>query len=133
MHTHPDYAWYGKSDDDSLINLPRLRADLLSALTHARTCGRPRPYAYYGPMRWRLWAPKSYGGCGTQTEGGPPDEVPEELIKEAASCGGGPFPYGDGRSANALTLSLTLTLTLSLSLSLGAGLPGPRGCLLGAE
>jgi len=96
IHTHPDYAWYGKSDDDSLINLPRLRADLIAALVHARSCERPQPYAYYGPMRWRLWAPKSFGGCGTQTEGGPPDEVPDELVSEASRCGGGPFPYGDG-------------------------------------
>jgi hypothetical protein len=29
--TQPGYAWYGKSDDDSLLNLPRLRTDLLAA------------------------------------------------------------------------------------------------------
>ena len=97
--THPGYAWYGKSDDDSLINLPRLRTDLLAAsATAALACDRPDapPYAYYGPMRWRLWHPSGYGGCGAFDETGPPFAPPNALKRDASACGAGPFPYADG-------------------------------------
>ena len=105
IRLHPGYAWYAKSDDDSLIHMPRLRSDLLAALAVAAACGRSTPYAYYGPMRWRLWHPEGFGGCGAFGEAGPPDAPPPALTRDASACGAGPFPYADG-SLHILTAAL---------------------------
>ena len=141
VRTHPGYAWYGKSDDDSLIHLPRLRVDLLAALARAAACGREQPYAYYGPMRWRLWQPEGFGGCGTFEETGPPHPPAASLYRDADACGAGPFPYADG-SLHVLSVALTRAVVGSVpARAVGRALPSlcgkesvarpPKGALTG--
>ena len=92
--------WIGKTDDDTLSNLHKLRSDLLSAEAYAEPCGHPKSrcglYGYYGTMRWRRFRTDRWKPCGPLTELGPPDVVPEELTQPPASCDAGPFPYADG-------------------------------------
>ena len=91
------FRWYGKTDDDTLVSLPKLRHDLLAA-EDASGCrrghGRCRIHAFYGAMRWRLFSMERWKPCGSFTEVGPPDPPPDEL-QPTASCIG-PFPYADG-------------------------------------
>ena len=116
------YQWIAKVDDDSLLHLPKLRADmLLMAAQGRREGGRRRhsSYAYYGTLRWRLWQPplppgsgptaQNAGGCpalnvgcacGSLQDAWLPDSLPAQraLVLETAACKGavGPFPFADG-------------------------------------
>eukprot|EP00308_Calcidiscus_leptoporus_P012717 CAMPEP_0119380304 /NCGR_PEP_ID=MMETSP1334-20130426/56307_1 /TAXON_ID=127549 /ORGANISM="Calcidiscus leptoporus, Strain RCC1130" /LENGTH=426 /DNA_ID=CAMNT_0007400071 /DNA_START=136 /DNA_END=1416 /DNA_ORIENTATION=- len=55
----PASSWVGKCDDDTLVDLHKLRLDALLMEAVGRACGQPVLYAYHGIMRWRLWRPAS--------------------------------------------------------------------------
>ena len=58
---HPGYAFYCKSDDDTMVHLDRLHASLSHV---ARTEGAARP-VYVGHMKWRGWdAGYRFQACG---------------------------------------------------------------------
>ena len=123
----PVFRWIGKTDDDSLVHLPKLQADMLAMLAVARKHNRKPVRAYYGTLRWRLWLPpralrnnpkmlklcssKSIGcACGTQSDAWLPDsKYTRSLMARDAQtdCVGaiGPFPYADG-SLNVLSSRL---------------------------
>jgi hypothetical protein len=102
LTTGDRYAWFAKTDDDALLDLPKLALDLYSAAaTVGTSCGRSEPLAYYGPMRWRIWDPLTYGVCGPFEETDPAQGISRALHQSRASHGRcsatvGPYPYADG-------------------------------------
>lgn len=110
--------WYVKTDDDSLMHLPRLEHDLsmMSALG--------RSHYYYGVMTWRIWTPlhsSPDGVCGARGDDGPSLQGPSPTLSallrqrgEGGDCADslGPFPFADG-SLQVLSADLLLAFTSS--------------------
>ncbi len=109
---HAWYAWIGKTDDDSLIDLRKLSAEILAAERTALAAGaydrsrlgaerlaagtkcagaerragpEPRPglHGYLGTMRWRLWDVRARGGCGAFVQK-PAQHTPDASLRCAA-------------------------------------------------
>ena len=59
----PNARYVAKTDDDSILNLRTLLADL-RALNSADL--------YYGVLRWRMWQPSNACACGPRSNEGPP-------------------------------------------------------------
>ena len=101
-HTRADYV--AKVDDDSMVNLPRLVAEL-----RAVTATAPRPeHAHFGVHVYRVWnwgrqAKVPNAACGEHSDNGPPAgrgvlRQMNASVKEGGKCAGamGPFPFLDG-------------------------------------
>lgn len=124
---HAPARWYAKTDDDSLMHLPRLESDLAAMAAMGRT------HHYYGVMTWRAWTPFAHepdAACGERGDDGPslggPSGRLTRLIRArqpGGACAGavGPFPFADGSlqalSADLLTALVTSPLTVNFSAS----------------
>ncbi|KAL1504591.1 hypothetical protein AB1Y20_008376 [Prymnesium parvum] len=99
--TSLEARFVGKIDDDTMANLPRLVADLVS-LPHAE-------HAYYGVQVYRMWDWASQprepnAACGGHYEDGPPGHAPGSSLSRllqvqiSGRCAHavGPYPFPDG-------------------------------------
>ena len=118
---------YVKTDDDSLMHLPRIEADLLAMEKLGRS------HYYYGVMTWRPWIPRHTqpdGVCGSRGDDGPsmrgPSRTLRKIMQERQPGGPcesaiGPFPFADGSlqaiSSDLLRAFVTAPLTLNFSSS----------------
>ncbi|KAL1515669.1 hypothetical protein AB1Y20_002286 [Prymnesium parvum] len=118
--------WYCKTDDDSLMYLPRIERDLEMMAAMGRS------HYYYGVMTWRTWIPKHTepdAGCGDRGDDGPSlsgaSPTLRKLLEERASpeCSHalGPYPFADGSlqiiSADLLHSFASTELTMNFSRS----------------
>ena len=102
--THPEYSWYCKADDDTLVHHERL-AITLRRLTERLTTsvGEGAP-AYFGHIKWRGWE----GGTRFQACGGgwgDAAKTAQDLLRGGIAHGkpyppcphaAGPYPYMSG-------------------------------------
>lgn len=122
------YRWVGKTDDDTLVDLGKLRHDLMMA---SAVLPPEAPYGYYGTMRWRWFRTDRWKPCGPFTEVGPPSPVPQELGRKPAGCSSGPFPYCDG-SLYVLSAPLARRVWGGSGLDVASGLPSITRQLVGS-
>ena len=97
----PDYDFYCKSDDDTLVHLDRLQ----SVLSHVKR-QLPRANIYTGHMKWRGWDDRTdaLSACGGNWGGA--HKTMEDLVSHTMTPSGkrmppcsdaaGPYPYMSG-------------------------------------
>ena len=99
---HTQARFVGKIDDDTMVHLPRLVADLTAVAAAA-----PHPeYIYYGVQVYRIWdwstqARDPNAACGGHYEEGPPsraslNKLLRSRVSGACQQASGPFPFPDG-------------------------------------
>ena len=89
---HPEYAYYCKADDDTLIHLSHL-ASTVAQLRHELGDGAA---VYLGNMKWRGWEPHHrFQACGG-VWGGAPATAAHLANRSLCPLAAGPFPYMAG-------------------------------------
>ena len=101
VHEHPDYDFYCKADDDTLVHVDRLHA-VLDAIRRARGA---ESATYIGHVKWRGWdVGHRFQACGGGW--GPAHKTGEDIARGGMLPGGqryppcphaaGPYPYMSG-------------------------------------